>query len=161
MLFTRKSVLIAVAITAVLILYFLLIDFLGAVDHFYLSFLNAAIMMLGLYFVIRQTHKDFGTQFTYMKGYLTSLATGILSSILFTVFMSFYMFDINPEIATMLNKSLLLASGTTRGPLLLFVLLSGISTAIVSSLIVIPIFKPSWNIKQSSRKQEVIENYTS
>ncbi len=118
-------------------------------------------MMVGLYFVIRQTHKDAGKDFTYMKGFVTSLAVGILSSVLFTIFMGFYMFELNPEIAVMLNESLNLASGTTRGPLLFFILLSGISTAIVSSLIVIPIFKPSWNIKQSSRKQEIIENYTS
>lgn len=161
MLFTRKSLITTVAITGALILYFLLIHTLGAVDHFYLSFFNAVIMTAGLFIVIRQSRKEYGAKFTYMKGFITSLASGIVASILFTLFMGYYMFEMNPDIAILLNDKLNLAAGTTKGPLLLFVLLSAVSTAIVVSLILMPIFKPTWNTKEVRDKQKTIKSYSS
>ena len=161
MLFTKKSLFTTVAITGALILYFLFIHALGAVDHFYLSFFNAVIMTAGLFIVIRQSRNESGSRFTYMRGFITSLASGIVASILFTFFMGYYMFELNPDIVIMLNDKLSLAAGTTKGPLLLFVLLSGISTAIVVSLILMPIFKPTWNTKEVRDKQKTIKSYSS
>lgn len=154
MLFTKNTFKISIGITALLITYFLIIATIGIADKVYLSFLNAPIMALGLYLIIRRIFKEQPRTFKYMDGFLSSLASGFLISVLFTVFMAIYLLELNPTLVQEMSTSLPLATGTDEVGLLLFIFLSGVSTAIVSSLLIIPIFKQSWNTRQIRNSQK-------
>lgn len=154
MLFTKNTLKISIGITALLITYFLIIASIGIADKVYLSFLNAPIMAVGLYLIIRSIFKEQPRTFKYMDGFLSSLASGFLISVLFTVFMAIYLLELNPTLVQEMSTSLPLATGTDEVGLLLFIFLSGVSTAIVSSLLIIPIFKQSWNTRQIRNSQK-------
>lgn len=154
MLFTKNTLKISIGITALLITYFLIIASIGIADKVYLSFLNAPIMAIGLYLIIRSIFKEQPRTFKYMDGFLSSLASGFLISVLFTVFMAIYLLELNPTLVQEMSTSLPLATGTDEVGLLLFIFLSGVSTAIVSSLLIIPIFKQSWNTRQIRNSQK-------
>ncbi|WOI22214.1 DUF4199 family protein [Nonlabens ulvanivorans] len=154
MLFSKNTLKISLSIIFLLIAYFLLIASIGVADKVYLSFLNAPIMAIGLYFIIRSVFKSQPNDFKYMDGFLSGLASGFLISIVFTVFMAIYLFEINPDLVQEMSASIPLASGTDEVGLLLFIFLSGVSTAIVSSLLIIPIFKQSWNTRGMRNSQK-------
>lgn len=158
MLFTKNTFKISIGITALLITYFLIIATIGIADKVYLSFLNAPIMALGLYLIIRSIFKEQPRTFKYMDGFLSSLASGFLISVLFTVFMAIYLLELNPTLVQEMSMSLPLATGTDEVGLLLFIFLSGVSTAIVSSLLIIPIFKQSWNTRQIRNSQKPLNH---
>lgn len=154
MLFTKNTTKISLAVTAILIIYFMAVALMGGANQVYLSFLNAPIVAIGLYLIIRNIYREQPSNFRYMDGFLSGLASGFLISVLFTAFMALYLLEINPELIQQMNTSLPIATGTSVFGLLLFIFLSGVSTAIVSSLLIIPIFKQSWNTKETRASQK-------
>ncbi|MGJ8683844.1 MAG: DUF4199 domain-containing protein [Nonlabens sp.] len=151
---TRNTIKLSLAITAILIIYFTIIAIAGAADQIYLSFLNAPIMAIGLYLIIRNVYNEEQSQFNYMDGFTTGVASGFLISLLFTIFMAVYLLEINPDLVEKLGATIPIATGTGNFAILIFIFLSGLSTAVVSSLIIIPIFKRSWNTRQVRNEQK-------
>jgi len=144
----------ALIIAAALIVYFLIIDGIGYGAESYLSFFNAVIVGVGLFFVIRDQYRYNKDSFEYMEGFLAGIKAGFIATTIYTLFMAIYLFEINPDLAKELQEQVTIAGNGIKAALLLFIFLSGIATSIVTSLLIIPIYKKSWNTKKVRKKQD-------
>ncbi|QJP35899.1 DUF4199 domain-containing protein [Nonlabens sp. Ci31] len=136
-----------------LIVYFLIINTLGFAAQSYLSFFNAVIVGIGIFFVIRDTHKN-KEEFKYFEGFVSGIKSGFVATLIFTVFMAIYLFEIDLELAQELKKQITTAGEGIEFALLLFILLSGFATSIVMPFLILPIYQKSWNTKKTRRQQK-------
>jgi hypothetical protein len=136
-----------------LIIYFLIINTLGFAAQSYLSFFNAVIVGIGIFFVIRDTHKN-KDEFKYFDGFIAGVKSGFVATLIFTVFMAIYLFEIDPELAQELKKQITTAGDGIEFALLLFILLSGFATSIVTPLLILPLYKKSWNTRETRGRQK-------
>ena len=141
-------------IAAALIIYFVFIDMIGYGAESYLSFFNAVIVGVGLFFVIRDVYQHNKESFEYMEGFLAGIKAGFIATLIYTIFMGVYLFEINPDLAEQLEEQVTIAGQGIEVALLLFIFLSGLATSIVVSLLVIPIYKRSWNTKRVRDEQK-------
>ncbi len=153
----KNSYKYALFISAALIIYFVIIDTIGYGSESYLSFFNAVITGVGLYLVIRAEYMD-SADFKYMDGFLTGIKTGFIATLIYTIFMAIYLFEINPDLAEQLKEQVTIAGDGIEVALLLFIFLSGFATSIVASLLIIPIYKKSWNTREVRKDQEPMNN---
>jgi len=146
---TKYSVLIALA----LIVYFLIVNKIGYGAKSYLSLFNAVIVGIGIFFVIRDVHKN-TVKFKYLDGFVAGIKSGFVATLIFTVFMAIYLFEIDPALAQQLKKQITTAGEGIEFALLLSILLSGVATSIVTPLLILPIYMKSWNTKDTRKKQK-------
>lgn len=146
---TKYSILMGLG----LIVYFLIVDALGFAAQSYLSFFNAVIVGIGIFFVIRDIHQN-KEEFEYFEGFVAGVKSGFVATLIFTVFMAIYLFEIDPELALELKKQITTAGDGLEFALLLFILLSGFATSIVTPLLILPIYKKSWNTKETRGQQK-------
>lgn len=136
-----------------LIAYFLLINALGFADKSYLSFFNAIIVGAGIFFVIRDTFKN-STEFNYFEGFIAGIKSGFVATLIFTVFMAIYLFEIDPELAMELKNQISNSGDRLEFALSFSILLAGLATSVVMPFLILPIYKKSWNTKQTRIKQK-------
>ncbi|MEN8815895.1 MAG: DUF4199 domain-containing protein [Nonlabens sp.] len=136
-----------------LIIYFLIINTLGYGEQSYLSFFNAVIVGVGIFFVIRDVYKN-ETGFKYMEGFVAGVKSGFVATLIFTIFMAIYLFEVEPELAEELKSQINTAGEGVRFSLLLFILLSGLATSMVTPLLILPLYKKSWNTKEVRTRQK-------
>jgi riboflavin transporter FmnP len=141
-------------IAATLIGYFLLIDLLGLADKIWLSFFNAIITGACLFLAVRDVYQHEKEQFKYMEGFIAALVSGFIGTVIFTIFIAIYLFEIDTELAASLQEQITIAGSGIEVAILLFVFLSGIATTITSALVILPIYKQSWNTKRVRREQK-------
>ncbi len=141
-------------IAATLIGYFLIIAFLGLADRVYLSFFNAVITGGCIFLAVRDVYRNNSGRFKYMEGFTAALLSGLVGTTIFTIFIAVYLFEIDPDLAQSLQEQITIAGRGIRVATLLFVFLSGVATTIVSALIILPIYKQSWNTKEVRKKQD-------
>jgi hypothetical protein len=146
---TKYSVFMALA----LIVYFLIINKIGYGAKSYLSLFNAVIVGIGIFFVIRDVHKN-TIKFKYLDGFVAGIKSGFVATLIFTVFMAIYLFEIDPALAQQLKKQIATAGEEIEFALLLSILLSGVATSIVTPLLILPIYMKSWNTKDTRKKQK-------
>ncbi|MDP5077943.1 MAG: hypothetical protein NWQ19_07605 [Nonlabens sp.] len=149
-----KVLVYAIGIAAALIIYFLILNALGLGGEIYMSFLNAVITTGGVYLLIRNTFRKEGKSFEYMNGFITAAAAGFISTIIFTVFMAIYLTEINTELAATMASKISTIKGSGEFEILLFIALSGFATSLVAALVIMPVFKQSWNTKQVRESQK-------
>jgi hypothetical protein len=145
-------------IAATLIAYFLLIDLLGFGEVVYFSFFNAIITGGCIFLAVRDVYRHQRESFKYMDGYSAALLSGLLGTTIFTVFMGVYLFEIRPELAVSLREQIAIAGTGFEFSVLLFIFLSGVATTIVSALVILPLYKQSWNTKQLRRQQRPLND---
>jgi hypothetical protein len=136
-----------------LIVYFLIINKIGYGAKSYLSLFNAVIVGIGIFFVIRDVHKN-TIKFKYLDGFVAGIKSGFVATLIFTVFMAIYLFEIDPALAQQLKKQIATAGEEIEFALLLSILLSGVATSIVTPLLILPIYMKSWNTKDTRKKQK-------
>jgi hypothetical protein len=88
-----------------------------------------------------------------MDGFLAGIKAGFIATVIHTVFMAVYLFEINPDLAAELQDQVTIAGKGIKSALLLFIFLSGMATSIVVPLLIIPIYKKSWNTRQVRKQQ--------
>lgn len=142
-----KVLFYAIGIAAALIIYFLILNALGLGASIYMSFFNAIITAGGMYMITSRMFKEQGKNFEYMTGFLASVAAGFISTIIFTIFMAVYLLEINQELAAQLVSKISTIKGSGELSVLLFIALSGFATSLVAALVIMPVFKQSWNTK--------------
>lgn len=140
-------------IAATLIAYFLIIDLLGLAEVVYLSFLNAIITGGCIFLAVRDVYKLSKDRFKYMEGFTAALQAGLVGTTIYTIFMAVYLFEIRPELAEALQEKITIAGSGIEVAILLFIFLSGLATTVVSALVVIPIYKQSWNTRKVRKDQ--------
>ncbi|MFT5925772.1 MAG: hypothetical protein ACI9WL_000513 [Rubritalea sp.] len=136
-----------------LIMYFLIINKIGYGAQSYLSLFNVIIVGIGIFFVIRNVHKN-TVKFKYLDGFVAGIKSGFVATLIFTVFMAIYLFEIDPELAQELKKQITTAGEEIEFALLLSILLSGVATSIVTPLVILPIYMKSWNTKDTRKRQK-------
>jgi hypothetical protein len=136
-----------------LIMYFLIINKIGYGAQSYLSLFNVIIVGIGIFFVIRNVHKN-TVKFKYLDGFVAGIKSGFVATLIFTVFMAIYLFEIDPELAQELKKQITTAGEEIEFALLLSILLSGVATSIVTPLVILPIYMKSWNTKDMRKRQK-------
>lgn len=150
---TTHTIKYALLMGIALIVYFLLINSFGYGEQSYLSFFNAVIVGVGIFFVIRDVYKN-EVQFKYMDGFVAGVKSGFVATLIFTIFMAIYLFEIDPELAEELKKQINTAGEGIKFSLLLFILLSGLATSMVTPLLILPLYKKSWNTRDVRSRQK-------
>jgi hypothetical protein len=154
----KNSLKYGIYISLTLIGYFLIIDFLGYADRAYLSFFNAIITGGCIFLAIRDVYRKNKESFNYMDGFTAALLAGLFGTTVFTVFIAIMLFEVQPELVPELSKQIAIAGGNVEISILLFVFLSGVATTIVSALVILPIYKKSWNTKSIRTQQKPMNN---
>ena len=150
---TTHTIKYALFMATALVIYFIFIDIIGFAGQSYLSFFNAIIVGAGIYFVIKDVYKN-KSEFKYMDGFIAGIKSGFIATVLYTIFMAIYLFEIRPEISLELKEQVAIAGEGIEIALLLFIFLSGLATSIVLPLVILPLYKKSWNTREIREKQK-------
>ncbi len=120
--------------------FFFLSKLVGLEENPYLRFVNLLFVIIG----IRQAIKTniYGNKVTnHGKNFVTGFASAALAVILSTIGVVFYIEFINPEFLEVMNQSFLIGGDTSLFELAFTLVIEGLATSIVSTLIVMQFFK--------------------
>jgi hypothetical protein len=139
-LYTRYGIGIAVALIA----YFLLLNLIGLHRYPILSAFNGVVFGAGILLAMKK-YKAQSSDFAYQEGFILGLATGGLATVIFSIFMALYIFQIDTEFATAILDSWGL--NYNKGGLIIIVslVMMGFSTTLVLTLAFMQLLKESWN----------------
>ena len=137
-------------IAIVLIAYFLLLKLIGLHQYPVLSAVNGIIFGIGIYMALKKyaSRKD---KFQYEKGFEVGLLSGGIASIIFTIFMAIYMYQIDTEFAANIMEVWNLEYDMGTLMLVLSILIMGFSTSLVLTLTFMQLLKNSWNTQDGNR----------
>jgi carbon starvation protein CstA len=147
---------IALLTAGILIAYFVVLDLLGMGSQIYLLFANALIAAAGVYLTIKTVYDLEKEEFRYMDGFLAGIKMGFIAVTLYTVFVGIYIYEINHDLSEELESQIDIAGTGIEAALLLFIFLSGLATIIIASLLFIPLYKRTWNTRQTRASQDSI-----
>nr|WP_321233738.1 DUF4199 family protein [uncultured Psychroserpens sp.] len=136
-------------ITISLIAYFLILRLFNLHENPWLRLLNGAAMCAGIYFAIKYYKLISKSNFSYINGIKTALLTGFIATLLFTVFMSIYMFHLDPAFTEKILGEWFTNYGTGAGILVFIILIEGLASTVVLSLAFMQLFKKSYNLSQN------------
>lgn len=137
-------------IALILIIYFLLLKFIGLHQYPVLSAANGLIFAVGIYLAL----KKYGSRknnLKYEKGFEVGLLSGGIASLLFTFFMAIYMYQIDNEFAVEILNNWNLEYNLGTLMLLLTILIMGFATTLVLTLTYMQLLKRSWNTRDGNR----------
>ena len=135
--------------SAVLIAYFLILALFNLNTNPVFSFFNAVITAFGIYEVVRIRKLEGPNSFSYEEGFKIGVATGAIATIIFTVFFLFYSTEINHDFLPQLLDSMNGSFDINEGLIAFIVAIMGFATTIVSTLVVMQLFKNSGNVNQN------------
>ena len=136
-------------ISGLLIGYFLLLSLINLHVQPLFSLFNGAIVGVGIFYAIKQRKENLGSSFNYVKGIMTGIYSGFISTIIFSVFMLIYVTELNTDFIHSLLTSWDDHIHIGVGEFIMVVALMGFSTAVVLSLTVMQYFKkPLLNSKK-------------
>lgn len=144
--YSRYSLWIAI----ILIAYFLLLKLVGLHQYPFLSAANGIIFAIGIYMAMK-AYSSKKSNLKYEKGFEVGLFTGGIASIIFTVFMAIYMYQIDGEFAVNIMESWDLEYDLGTLMLLLSLLIMGFATTLVLTLAFMQLLKKSWNTQDGNR----------
>lgn len=144
--YTRYGIWIAV----VLIAYFLLLKLVGLHQYPVLSAVNGLIYGGGIYLAMK-TYSSQKKNFKYEKGFEVGFLTGGIASIIFTIFMAIYMYQIDTEFAENIMEAWNLEYDMGTFILLISILIMGFATSLVLTLSFMQLLKKSWNTRDGNR----------
>ncbi|OIQ27752.1 MAG: DUF4199 domain-containing protein [Bacteroidetes bacterium MedPE-SWsnd-G2] len=140
---SKYGILIAVSLIA----YFLILKLAGLHEVAWLRLFNGVIMAGGLYLSIKSYKSS--PDFDYINGFKTGLLTGGIATILFSLFISIYMFHIDPSFAQLLLDEWFYDYNQGTRILVFIVFIEGLASTVVLTLSFMQIFKTSRNISQN------------
>lgn len=131
----------------VLIAYFLLTKLIGLHQYPVLSALNGVIIGGGIFFALK-SFKSCSKTFKYQDGFQLGLFTGGLATILFSIFMAIYIFQVDSQFAQAILDSW--NANYNKGSLILIIslVIMGFSTTFILTLAFMQLLKESWNPKR-------------
>jgi hypothetical protein len=142
----KYTIKFGIRIAAIMIVYFLLTKLVGLHEYPVLSALNGLFIGGGIFFALKK-YKASASSFKYQDGFQLGLSVGGLATIIFSVFMALYIFQIDAQFAEAALKS----SGLNhnKGSLILIIslVIMGFSTSFVLTLAFMQLLKESWNQK--------------
>ena len=137
-------------IAIALIVYFLILKLMGLHQYPVLSSVNALFFGAGIYMALN-AYRSKVPEFKYEKGFELGLFTGGIASIVFTVFMALYMYQIDNEFATAIMESWNMETNLGVSMLVITILIMGIVTTLLLTFAFMQLLKRSWNTKDGNR----------
>ncbi|MFT5891553.1 MAG: hypothetical protein ACI9Y7_001658 [Dokdonia sp.] len=142
----------AIAISGLLISYFLVISLLGWHTNPLFSLFNGVITAFGIYEAIKGYKLRKNEAFTYADGFSVGIVTGFVATLLFTIFFGIYAGNIAPSFLD--NFMGPWGSSTSLGIILFTVAIGGFATTAVVTLSFMQLFKTSWNTTKPENTTE-------
>ncbi|WP_460220268.1 DUF4199 family protein [Psychroserpens sp. MEBiC05023] len=133
-----------------LVAYFLILRLFDLHENPWLRLFNGIAMCIGIYFAIKYYKLISEENFSYINGIKTALLTGFIATIIFTVFMSVYMFHLDSAFTEKILGEWFENYGTGAGILVFIILIEGLASTVVLSLAFMQIFKKSYNPSQNA-----------
>lgn len=115
-----------------------------------LSAVNALFFGAGIYFALKK-YGEKVSEIKIEKGFEVGLFTGGIASIIFTVFMALYMYQIDVEFAKSIMSSWNLETSLGTSMLVISILIMGLVTTLLLTFSFMQLFKKSWNTKDGDR----------
>ena len=140
----------SIYVTAALIAYFLIVKLVDLHENPWLRIFNGVIMASGIYYAIKYFKLKLGDNFTYVDGFKTGLLTGFLATIMFTAFMTIYMFHLDTAFTEKILEDWFENYDNGRGVLVAVLIIEGFASAVVLTLTFMQLFKKSHNIPQNT-----------
>lgn len=137
-------------IAVVLIVYFLILKFVGLHQYPVLSAVNGLIFGAGIYLALKKYHANVAN-IKYEKGFEVGLLTGGIASIIFTIFMAIFMYQIDSEFTNTLMEGWDMESDLGTFMLLVSILIMGLVTSLILTFAYMQLFKKSWNTTDGNR----------
>ncbi|TDU43372.1 uncharacterized protein DUF4199 [Gelidibacter sediminis] len=135
-------------ITASLIAYFLILKLFDLHNNAWLRMGNGLFMAAGIYFSIKYYKFKFNSEFTYVDGFKTGLLTGFIATGFFVVFMAIYMFHLDPTFPDTILRTWFDDTNQGAGILIIIILMEGLASTAVLTLMFMQIFKKSQQVGQ-------------
>ncbi|SDW99626.1 DUF4199 domain-containing protein [Aequorivita viscosa] len=139
-----------IGIAIVLIAYFLILKLIGLHHYPVLSVVNALFFGAGIYFALK-SYQSKVSEVKYEKGFEAGLFTGGIASIIFTVFMALYMYQIDGVFATSIMESWNMETQMGTAMIVVSVFIMGLVTTLILTFSLMQLFKKSWNAKNRNR----------
>lgn len=139
-----------IGIAVILIAYFLILKLVGLHQYPVLSIFNGLIFAGGIYMALQKYRKQV-PEIKYEKGFEVGISTGAIASILFTIFMAVYMYQIDNEFTNKIMSGWDVESDTGTFMLLVSILIMGLVTSLILTFSFMQLFKRSWNTKDGNR----------
>ncbi len=136
-------------IAIILIAYFLILKVVGLHEYPVLSSVNGVIFGFGIYMAMKK-YASRKTNFKYEKGFEVGLLSGGIASIIFTVFMAVYMYQIDSQFSAAIMERWNLEYNMGTFMLILSILVMGFATTLVLTLAFMQLLKTSWNKKDGT-----------
>lgn len=135
-----------IGIAAIMIVYFLLTKLVGLHQYPVLSALNGLFIGGGIFFALK-SYKANIISFKYQDGFQLGLWVGGLATIIFSIFMAVYIFQIDAQFAEAILESWGLTFNKGALILIISLVIMGFSTSFVLTLAFMQLLKESWNQK--------------
>ena len=130
----------AIFISLMIGAFFFLSKLVGLEENPYLRFVNLLFVIIGIRQAIKENiyvHKETN----HAKNFATGFASAALAVILSTIGVVIYIEFINPEFLEVMNQSFLIGGDTSLFELAFTLVIEGLASSIVSTLIVMQFFK--------------------
>ncbi|HET8803168.1 MAG TPA: DUF4199 domain-containing protein [Aequorivita sp.] len=139
-----------IGIAVILIAYFLLLKLVGLHQYPVLSAVNGLIYGVGMFMAIKH-YNSRKTKLKYEKGFEVGLLCGGIATIIFVIFMSIYMYQIDTEFSAHIMDAWNLEYELGTLMLLISLLIMGFATSLVLTLAFMQLLKNSWNTQDGNR----------
>lgn len=131
-----------------LVAYFLILSLMGKHTNIFFSLFNGVITGFGIYETLKITRLREGSSFTYGSGFKAGLTTGVVATVLFTIFFALYSTELNPSFLDELSEAWAKNYSNFKGIVFFTVFIMGMATSIVLTLSFMQLFKASNNPKK-------------
>ena len=131
--------------SAVLVAYFLILALLGKHTNVFFSLFNGIITGFGIYETLKYTKITEGSKFSYGTGFKAGITTGVVATVLFTIFFAFYSTELDSTFLGKLSEVWAKDFSNFEGIVFFTVAIMGIATTLVLTLTFMQLFKPSNN----------------
>lgn len=138
--YSRYGIWIAIGLIA----YFLVLKLIGLHQYPAFSIANGLIYGFGIYKAMhyyRQSESDF----QYEKGFVVGLVSGGIATVIFTIFMAIFIFQIDKEFTANILQSWSLSYDMGASSIIWSILIMGFATTLVLTLTFMQLLKKSWN----------------
>lgn len=150
----KISPLFGTYIGCAMIAYFLLLSLIDLHKKPIFSAFNIIIMGVGLYYTISKYKNEQNGVFKYLNGFWVIFQAGIIATFIIVAFFALYITELNDGILTEMLTTWKTSYDLTPGFAVLGLALMGFSTSVICALLLMQLFKRSWNTKEG-RKHEL------
>ncbi|MET1258802.1 DUF4199 domain-containing protein [Flagellimonas sp. DF-77] len=131
-----------------LVAYFLILSLLGKHTNIFFSLFNGVITGFAIFETLKVTKLREGEAFNYGSAFKAGMTTGVVATILFTIFFALYSTELNPVFLDELSAVWSKDYTNFKGIVFFTVAIMGFATTLVLTLSFMQLFKTSNNLKK-------------